>query len=228
MIERRRVDHPVRVAIDGPDAAGKTILADEIAAASAARGRGTIRASIDGFHRPRADRYRRGPDSPYGYYEDSFDYEGLRRVLLVPLGPAGSRKYQLSTFDYRSDAPQSTSPLLAPDDAVLVFDGVFLLRPELLDVWDFRVFVAASFDVTLRRALARDAPLMGSTREVERRYRTRYIPGQKLYFATACPEEAADVVVDNSDPACPLLRQQREPAQRSSRSCKCDQARPRA
>jgi hypothetical protein len=88
MIERRRVDH--RVAIDGPDAAGKTILADEVAPALAARGGRTIRASIDGFHRPRADRYRRGPDSPYGYYEDSFDYEGLRRFYSFPSVPGAA------------------------------------------------------------------------------------------------------------------------------------------
>lgn len=207
MIARRRVGHPLRVAIDGPDAAGKTILADEIAEALAKRGRQTIRASIDGFHRPRADRYRRGPDSPDGCYEDSFDYEALRRVLLAPLGPAGSRRYRLRTFDHRSDAPQSSPTLLATDDAILVFDGVFLLRPELLDAWDFRVFVAVSFDETLRRALVRDAPALGSTEEVERRYRVRYIPGQKLYLATARPEEAADVVVDNNDPSRPLLRQ---------------------
>lgn len=60
------LDHPVRVAIDGPDAAGKTMLADA--------GRQIVRASIDGFHRPRAERYRQGPLSPAGYYEDSLDH----------------------------------------------------------------------------------------------------------------------------------------------------------
>jgi len=49
----------VRTAIDGPDAAGKTTLADELAVALRERGRDVIRASIDGFHRPRRERYRR-------------------------------------------------------------------------------------------------------------------------------------------------------------------------
>jgi uridine kinase len=83
--------HPIRVAIDGIDAAGKTTLADELVAPIGRGGRPVIRASIDGFHRPRAERYRQGASSPAGYYEDSFDYPALRDVLLSPLGPAGSR-----------------------------------------------------------------------------------------------------------------------------------------
>src|ERR671937_2719322 len=76
-----RRPHPVRVTIDGPDAAGKTTLADELAARLRARQRVVIRASIDGFHRPRAERYRRGDESPHGYYNDSFDFDSLRDNL---------------------------------------------------------------------------------------------------------------------------------------------------
>ena len=49
--------HPVRVAIDGIDAAGKTRLADELVKPVRGHGRQVLRASLDGFHRPRAERY---------------------------------------------------------------------------------------------------------------------------------------------------------------------------
>ncbi len=91
--------HPLRVAIDGIDAAGKTTLADELAPLIEAQGRPVIRASIDGFHHPRSVRYRRGPDAPEGYYEDSFDYTALRAMLLDPLGPQGNRRYRRAVFD---------------------------------------------------------------------------------------------------------------------------------
>ena len=39
--------------------------------------------------------------------------------------------------------------LLAPPDAVPVFDGVFLLRPELNDAWDLRTFLEVDFQETL-------------------------------------------------------------------------------
>lgn len=205
-VEQPRFTHPVRVAIDGPDASGKTTLADELALELRNGGRAVIRASIDGFHRPRAERYRRGENSPEGYYEDSFDYPALRRELLMPLGPGGNRVYRRAVFDFRTDTVRAEGTAVAPDDAVLLFDGVFLLRPELVDSWDVRVFVAADFEETLRRALARDEALFGSRDEVERRYRTRYIPGQNLYFADATPLEAADVVINNDDVDRPRLR----------------------
>src|SRR5437868_12528906 len=96
--------HPLRLAIDGIDAAGKTTLADELTPLIERQGRPVIRASIDGFHRPRQERYRRGHDSPEGYYEDSFDYAGLREVLLMPLEPHGNRHYRRAVFDVHADA----------------------------------------------------------------------------------------------------------------------------
>ena len=53
------------VAVDGVDASGKTTLADRLAEAVAPRPP-VVRASIGDFHRPRAERYRRGRDSPEG------------------------------------------------------------------------------------------------------------------------------------------------------------------
>ena len=99
LIAAIKLPHPVRVAIDGIDAAGKTTLADELVAPIEARGRPVIRASIDGFHRPRPARYERGANSPEGYYHDSFDYAALRAALLEPLGPRGNRAYRRAVFD---------------------------------------------------------------------------------------------------------------------------------
>ena len=69
--------HPLRVALDGVDAAGKTSLADELVRPLQGRGYPVIRASLDGFHHPRAFRHRRGATSPEGYYYHSFDYPAL-------------------------------------------------------------------------------------------------------------------------------------------------------
>lgn len=200
------VAHPARVAVDGVDAAGKTILADQLADHVERRGRPVIRASIDGFHRPRAERYRRGADSPDGYYLDSFNYAALRDVLLVPLGPGGSRRYRRAVFDFRADSPIVAPEEEAPVSAVLVMDGVFLQRPELYGLWDYRIFVDARFAVALERAERRDAALFGSAEAVRARYERRYIPGQRLYFTAADPARRADAVVENTDPEHPTLR----------------------
>ena len=205
LVEALPRPHPLRVCVDGPVAAGKTTLADELALVLRGRGHDVIRASIDGFHRPRAERYRRGEDSAEGNYEDSFDYAALRRVLLDPLGSDGSRAYRRAVFDFREDAPVPSPIAVASENAILLFDGVWLLRPELAEVWDFRIFVSVESEECLRRALARDTAIYGSRQEVERRHRGRYIPSQRLYLAAARPAEVADVIVRNDDLVRPTL-----------------------
>ena len=92
--------HPVRVAIDGVDGVGKTTLANELVQPIFKRGRAVIRASVDGFHNPRAVRYKLGRSSPEGYFRDSFNYTTLTTKLLGPLGPDGSQLYCPALFDY--------------------------------------------------------------------------------------------------------------------------------
>jgi uridine kinase len=198
--------HPVRVAIDGPDAAGKTVLADELAPILEVAGRPVIRASIDGFHRPRAQRLARGAESPEGYFLDSFDYAALRAVLLEPLGPRGEARFRRRVFDYQADEPVVSPVEVVLPGSILLFDGVFLLRRELNEMWDFRVFVAVPFAETQRRAAARDLALFGSEDEVLGRYAARYVPGQQLYLELEGPQSRADTVFYNQDPARPRLR----------------------
>ena len=202
-IESVTVSHPVRVAVDGPPAAGKTTLADELALLLRSRGREVIRASTEGFQLPRAQRYRHGEFSPEANYHETFDYDTLRRVLLDPLGPDGDRCYQQAVYDLDTDAALSPPVTTAAADAVLLLDGVFLLRPELAGRWDLSIFVSAAFEQILDRARIRDLARLGSAAEVERRFRTRYIPAQELYFATVRPADLADIIVHNDEPQRP-------------------------
>ena len=188
-----------RVAVDGVDASGKTTLADRLAEAVRPT-RPVVRASVDGFHRPRAERYRRGRDSPLGCYEDTFDHQALRTRLLEPFVRDGS--HLVAAFDLTRDRALDLEVATAPLDAVLVVDGVFLQRPELGVGWDLVVHLQVPDEVVLQRARARDG---GDPAEVERRYLARYLPAQRLYESACCPAERADVVLDNRDPSAPVL-----------------------
>ncbi|MGB7016253.1 MAG: hypothetical protein WBD69_09945 [Candidatus Cybelea sp.] len=196
---------PIRVAIDGIDGAGKTTLADELVPFIEGHGRTVIRASVDGFHRPREARYRRGIDSPEGFYRDSFDYGLLRSALLDPLGPGGTRQYRTTSFDWRTNSNSDAPVLKAAPDAVLLFDGIFAQRPELRDVWDFVIFLHVEFEEALRRSQVRDARTGQSRFDLERRFWCRYAAGQRLYFVDAQPRLKADIVIDNSDPKEPIV-----------------------
>ena len=197
------VAHPTRVAVDGPPAAGKTTLAYELAVVLRTQGRDVIRATIDDFLFPRARRYLRGEYSAEGCYFDTHDHDTLNRVLLDPLGPDGNRRLQHAVYDHTTDTAISPRVTVAPADAVLVFDGVFLMRPELIDRWDLRVFVSVELEKTVERAVVRERQV-SSRADVVRRWRERYIPSQQLYYAEVRPTEHADIVVHNDEPSQPV------------------------
>jgi uridine kinase len=200
--------HPVRAAIDGVDGAGKTTLADELALLIKKYDHPVIRASVDGFHNPKAIRYRCGWDSPEGYYRDSFNYEALLRELLVPLGPGGDRRYRRVNFELNRDAVDYETWREAPANAVLLFDGVFLLRPELIQDWDFSIFLDVDFCISVPRAVQRDI-LNGDQKWnvniIQARYKRRYVPGQQLYLREARPKEQASIIVDNNNYLNPVI-----------------------
>src|SRR5439155_9647717 len=131
---------PARVAVDGRTAAGKSILAEELAE----RLREVARVSADDFHRPAAERYARGRESPEGYYLDTFDEAALRASVL--------------------DAAA----------AVVLVDGIFLLRRELDDLWDLRIWVEIVAAESMRRGLARD----GDDETGRRLYERRHLPAE--------------------------------------------------
>lgn len=206
LIERRSHSGTLRVAIDGIDAAGKTALADELAGLLQRADCPVLRASIDGFHHPASVRHLRADEQPaQSYYEDSFDYQGLRGLLLDPLGPDGDHLVRTRVFDFRIDQPIEESPTQVQPGTALLFDGVFLLRPLLEGCWDLSVFVRVDPEVSLRRASKRDATLFGTLDATERRYRERYLPGQDLYLSQVHPDQRADVLIDNNDLTSPVL-----------------------
>ena len=196
---------PIRVAIDGRTASGKTTFADALATAVADLGRPIIRSSIDGFHRPKTERYARGRYSPEGYYFDARDLAAIRRLLLDPLGPDGSRLYRTASFDLEADHPIEVSPSIAPLEAVLIVDGTFLQRPELAAGWDAVIFLRVSEEETVRRGIQRDSDLLGGLEAATALYSKRYVPAENIYAALAHPEQAADAIVDNEDFDHPVL-----------------------
>ena len=203
-------DTPLRVGIDGIDAAGKTQFAAGLAAQLQTEGCPVIQSSVDHFHNPREVRYRQGKFSPVGYYEDSFNYAAFRKCLLEPLGPDGSRQYRTAHFDLCTDCEVTAPLLIATNDHILICDGIFLFREELLTYWDVKIFLEISFETSLQRALARDLTLLGSKERVIESYQRRYIPGQQHYLKIAQPKQKADMIIDNNDYQNPVITFVRE------------------
>lgn len=190
---------PIRIGIDGVDASGKTTLANSLADYLKSQKVDVIRASMDGFHNPKLIRYRKGRNSPEGYYKDSFNNQAIIDNLLDPLGEDGNLIYKKAIFDFKTDNEVALPAQTASKNSVLIMDGVFLFRPELVNFWDIKIFLEADFKTTIERATKRDGYYLGSEKEILAKYNQRYVPGQKLYFQEAKPQERADIIIENSD-----------------------------
>jgi uridine kinase len=192
--ETRRPEHVLLVAVDGVDGAGKTVFANELADVLERRGIAVLRASVDGFHHPSSIRYQRGRRSPEGFFFDSYDYGAVRRLLLEPLAGSGERRVVRRIYDVHAEEPVEAVRESAGDVEVLAFDGIFLHRSELRDLWDLSVFLEVDFEVSIPRGAGRGYgdpdPAAPSNR--------RYVEGQRLYLATCRPHERATWVIDNN------------------------------
>lgn len=185
-----------RIAIDGPDGAGKTHFADQLAAVVQSRhSRPVVRISVDNFHHARAVRHRQGRCSPAGFWEDSYDYCRFRRDVLEPFAPGGSRRFRHASYSHVTDEVLNPRSETADPAAVLIVDGIFLQRAELSAHWDLTVFLDVGFTETARRMALRD----GTSPDPEDPSMRRYVEGQRIYFRDCRPQQRASILIDNND-----------------------------
>jgi uridine kinase len=108
-------------------------------------------------------------------------------------------RYRRAVFDYRVDSEIDVGAAEADSASVLLFDGVFLHRPELRECWDVSIFLEAPFEVTARRLADRAADGAGDG------WQDRYVEGQKIYLRECDPAACADIIVDYRDLASPVV-----------------------
>ncbi|WP_127125299.1 hypothetical protein [Georgenia sp. SYP-B2076] len=170
-------DGMLRVAIDGPDGAGKTTFSRDLDDA--------LRPLVDDraeVHRFSADhvliplQQRRSPEAadPRWLYEHVYDLDRIRSMA------AGA-----PDFDARG--------------CVLLVDGMTLQRPELAELWDVTVYLTVPENVTVERIVALTSASEEPDAEVETRYWERYLPALRLYNDAVDPMSRSDIVIEMSD-----------------------------
>lgn len=189
------------VGIDGVDGSGKSTFADDLAAMVSECGVTAIRISLDKYLNPQSVRYAQGRTSPRGFYEDSYDYLKFHDEVLEPLGREGSGRYRTAAYDLAAEAPVSSPWQVAPDDAVVLIDGLFLHRKEFATsrtqkVWDYSVWLDVPFEEAYRRLHDRE----GFSADPHDPANARYYEGQTLYVQECVPQEKADLVIENTEP----------------------------
>jgi len=182
------------LSVDGIDGSCRRAFADALAERLGRGSHAVFRASIDDFHRPRAERLARGADSAEGYYYDSYDYDLFRRVLIEPFRLGGSAGFVTAAFDAERDSPIEMEWLTAPQDATLIVDGPFLGRPELRGIWNYSVWLDVDATAAAERLFRVDGAAPRSS---------RYSGGERLYLAEANPRARASAIFDNTNAELP-------------------------
>lgn len=98
----------------------------------------------------------------------------------------------LCSIDPITQIDHSAELIPVPDQAILVIDGVFALRPELRDLWDVGVWLDVDPQISELRATARDGEML-----------ERYRLSEQLYLTEARPQQVADIIIDNDDISAP-------------------------
>lgn len=173
----------LRVAVDGPDHAGKTVFARDLvdAVRPLVRNPGEVRRFCTDDHLVPIQ-VRRSPAAadPRWLYDNMFRLDEIRGVV-------------------------EGVPELDPPGSVLVVDGMTLQRPDLADLWHATIYLTVPEEVVIERVIARDYDLFDSLEEVLRRYRERYLPTQRLYRDAVAPQDRADVLIDMTDFEAPRV-----------------------
>lgn len=213
----RWCDERVLVGVDGRAGSGKSTFADELARTLERRGHCVVRSTTDLFHRPRQERMQLGVTSPDGYYLHSHQLDSITRELLEPFDN-GAVEVLVSAFDEPSNRPRPLK-VAVPARSILVFDGLFLHRPELRSFWDLTVMLQADrrCNEAWLRYLETDLPVdpIARAAELDRRLERarwpRYRHGWDRYLGSI-GASAATIDIDNEELATPaILREATQP-----------------
>jgi uridine kinase len=188
------------VGIDGIPGAGKSDFADELAELLRVSGLTVVRVSMRDFVNMKAVREAKGEDTGEGYYQNYFNLPEFIADVVEPLRNDGSGRYLTKYYDADAECGCDRKWSIAPDDSVVIVDGVFLHRPEFCSesgkkVWDFSVWL----DVPFVEAFRRLAGSQGLDPDPMAPSNARYFSSAGLYIERCDPAVRADVVVDNAE-----------------------------
>ncbi len=166
------------VAIDGPSAAGKSTLARQI---SERLGCPIIEG--DDFYADIDDAERAELEAEEGY-RHYFDWRRLRNEVLIPLSLGRPARYR--PWDWSSGTGFGDEIKVKPGSVVIV-EGIYMLRPQLLGYWDLMIWVDAPARLRHDRQLARNE---NSLEWIE-----RWTAAEKWYIKNLEPRKIADLVI---------------------------------
>jgi uridine kinase len=188
--ERKLPFPPVAIGIAGCSGSGKTTLAEELA-----RTLGGIHFPLDNYYRdlghlPLAERFRQNFDDP----------ELIEVALLAPQVSALARGEAIERplYDFSSHTRVPGQTVRVEPAPFLVVEGLFALHyPELLPLYQLRVYIDTPDGLCFERRLKRDIEQRGRTPEsVRAQYEATVRPASLAYVRPSAAH--ADLAIDGA------------------------------
>jgi uridine kinase len=184
------------VAVSGIDGSGKGHLTSLLTPRLNARGVSAVSINVDGWLAPPEVRFR-AHDPGGNFYRNGLRLDEMFERLILPLkrqrslameadlAPPESKAtaYRRHRYEYR-------------EVAVIVLDGIFLLKRQYRALYDLAIWVDSSFESAMERALRRNQEGLPAA-EIVREYETIYFPAERLHLALDEPRASADLIVVN-------------------------------
>lgn len=187
---RQRQKVRLLVAIDGLGGAGKSTLAQLLKQQLKAVGWTVAVVKHDDFYLPSNQRENQQVEA----INCNFDWERLRDQVLIPLSEKQPTRYQ--RYDWETDALAEW--LTIPVSDVVIVEGVYTMRRELISLYDLKIWVECPRAIRLARGIARDGEKARAIWEHD------WMPKEDYYVKTHLPREKADLFVNGATPYLPM------------------------
>lgn len=192
-----RSTHRARlIAISGIDSSGKGFVASKLAQALASASARVALIGIDGWLNLPRVRFSEA-DPGRHFYENAIRFGDMFSELIDPLVRDGSVDCEMDFTAETASAYRKQRYVFSNVDTVLV-EGIFLLRRDLRERYDLKIWIECSFETALRRAIARGQEGLNSAETIAA-YQTIYFPAQRIHIAQDHPQDCADLVFQNDD-----------------------------
>lgn len=181
LVNKRKSDKPLFIAIDGHSAAGKSTLAKHLASSFD----NAVLVFTDDFYRVLDEQERFMLNAQEGY-ERYYDWQRLKRDVLEPL--SASKVAEFNVYDWQANSLGELRQL-KPADYIIV-EGCYSARPEISSFFDVVVLVETSSSVRQKRQVERD--------NASQDWLNRWNAAEQFYAETTNLANRADIIVRSS------------------------------
>lgn len=171
------------IGIDGCGGSGKTTLANKLKTECS---NATV-VHMDDFYLPSSQLIKAPPEKkPIGA---DFDWKRLLKQVLEPIRQNKEGCYQRYDWDIDDLAEWHTVPV----GGMVIIEGIYSIRKELANKYDYKIWVDCPRDIRLSRGLKRDGE---EARDI---WENNWMVSEDIYVKEHKPYEIADLVVNGTE-----------------------------